>query len=201
MRNTCTIEGCEAYVVGQGLCRKHYMRKYRTGVTSDVRKNARGICSVEGCDRPHQALGLCHGHWKSQRDKRKRAERALPLRCHNCGVEFTGRRRRNPDGPAFCSRACKDKSSWTKGRLAAAALDRKYGLTREQVNAMAARGCHICGTTEWKSRSGRPDVDHCHGTGRVRGVLCHRCNVGLGWFKDDPDWLRKAAAYLERALT
>ncbi|WP_308345211.1 endonuclease VII domain-containing protein [Streptomyces sp. ISL-94] len=40
-------------------------------------------------------------------------------------------------------------------------------------------------------------VDHCHSTGRVRGVLCLNCNVGIGLLKDNPDCMRRAAEYLE----
>jgi len=40
-------------------------------------------------------------------------------------------------------------------------------------------------------------VDHCHQTGRVRGVLCFNCNSAIGKLGDDPDAVRRAAAYLE----
>lgn len=40
-------------------------------------------------------------------------------------------------------------------------------------------------------------VDHCHKSKQIRGLVCHRCNVGLGYFRDDPELLRAAAAYLE----
>lgn len=40
-------------------------------------------------------------------------------------------------------------------------------------------------------------VDHCHKTGRVRGVLCFSCNAALGQFKDQPDVIRRAATYVE----
>jgi hypothetical protein len=72
---------------------------------------------------------------------------------------------------------------------------RKYGLTRSGVEALRGqRGnrCALCGG---------PDpghVDHEHASGRVRALLCERCNLGLGQFKDDPDVLRAAADYVER---
>jgi hypothetical protein len=55
--------------------------------------------------------------------------------------------------------------------------------------------CAIC-------RREQPDgralhVDHCHASGRIRGLLCEACNIGLGLYRDDPAVLRRAAGYIE----
>lgn len=55
--------------------------------------------------------------------------------------------------------------------------------------------CGICGAVRGKRNHA---LDHCHETQKLRGVLCGRCNTGLGMFGDDPARLRAAAAYLER---
>jgi hypothetical protein len=74
-----------------------------------------------------------------------------------------------------------------------------YGMTVEEFDAAAAKGCRICGTTEWGGKTGIAHVDHDHATpGSSRGLLCHNCNVGLGHFKDDPEILAAAIAYLSR---
>ena len=82
---------------------------------------------------------------------------------------------------------------------------RVYGLTPEQYTELvyAQRGvCAICLKAEIETGNGGGvrglAVDHDHETGQVRGLLCRRCNVGLGHFKDDPALLRLATAYLER---
>ena len=76
---------------------------------------------------------------------------------------------------------------------------KKYNLSKEQFDAMlqSQRGvCAICGTDGGGRKSIFPFVDHCHATGRVRGLLCSACNFGIGKFRDNPDLLRKAAEYV-----
>lgn len=86
-----------------------------------------------------------------------------------------------------------------RGRQKAYILKVRYGLTLEDfATLLAAQGgrCAICQIPLDGDR--RPDVDHDHMTKRVRGILCHNCNVGLGGFHDSPTALRAAANYLER---
>ena len=78
-------------------------------------------------------------------------------------------------------------------------LKRNYGITVEQFDEMYERQggcCAICGTTEPGGR-GRFHVDHCHDSGKNRGLLCHHCNTALGLFKDNPELLQAAIEYLE----
>jgi hypothetical protein len=48
-------------------------------------------------------------------------------------------------------------------------------------------------------RAANLHLDHCHGSGELRGILCLSCNQGLGNFADDPARLERAAAYLRGA--
>lgn len=77
-------------------------------------------------------------------------------------------------------------------------LHTKYGITTVEFNALlTAQGgcCAICkGTTP--GGQGEWHVDHDHASGKVRGLLCAPCNLSLGGFKDSPDLLRAALAYL-----
>lgn len=79
-----------------------------------------------------------------------------------------------------------------------------YGMTVEEYDAMfAAQGgvCAICKTYPKQSKSGRNrnlSVDHCHATGKIRGLLCYHCNHILGNALENIERLRAAISYLEK---
>jgi len=57
--------------------------------------------------------------------------------------------------------------------------------------------CDLCGQPP-DGRWGRLNIDHCHATNVFRGLLCSRCNRAIGFFKDNPELMRKAASYVEQ---
>ena len=80
---------------------------------------------------------------------------------------------------------------------------KKCGITLEEYEEKLKKQkglCLICEKPEKRKRNGRVmslHVDHCHKTGKVRGLLCSNCNSALGKFGDSIKRLRKAIAYLE----
>lgn len=86
-------------------------------------------------------------------------------------------------------------------------LNREFNMSLESYDSiiLSQNGvCAICKKEESATTRGvkkRLSLDHCHKTGKVRGVLCDNCNRALGLFRDDPNLLRAAIAYLEKHQT
>ena len=64
-----------------------------------------------------------------------------------------------------------------------------YGVSKEDIGITS---CMICGSEE------RLCIDHCHTTSKVRGILCSKCNTGLGMFRDNIEYLAEAIKYLTK---
>jgi hypothetical protein len=79
-------------------------------------------------------------------------------------------------------------------------LNRLYALRPGQYEEMLAsqgNACAICKSADpGQYNSTRFNIDHCHETGAVRGLLCHTCNRGLGLLQDSPEFLESAARYV-----
>lgn len=79
-------------------------------------------------------------------------------------------------------------------------LKKKYGITLEEYNKMYNEQegcCAICDKHSTESKLSLA-VDHCHLTGKIRGLLCNVCNSAIGKLKDDEDLLLKAVEYLRK---
>lgn len=83
-------------------------------------------------------------------------------------------------------------------------LNKNYNLSVHQFNEMyrgQSGACLICGKTLENIfllvKGVRLAIDHCHKTGKVRGMLCNNCNSGIGKLNDDIEMLEKAIWYLK----
>ena len=96
------------------------------------------------------------------------------------------------------------RGSYDYARDKSSRLKKEYGIDLEQAQALLeSQGCKcaICAKPlsmlqADKKAADFSHVDHCHTTGKVRGILCNNCNHGVGKFMDSPELLRKAATYL-----
>jgi hypothetical protein len=79
---------------------------------------------------------------------------------------------------------------------------RKYNLTSEQYNdklKIQNYSCDIC-NVHIDNLNKELAVDHCHTTGKIRGLLCGNCNSGIGFFNDDISRIKNAIQYLKKHL-
>jgi len=75
---------------------------------------------------------------------------------------------------------------------------RQYGISIDKYQEMSVKQdhkCAICGNVE--SNNKKLSLDHCHATGKIRSLLCQKCNRGLGLFNDNVTLLQAASEYLK----
>ncbi len=175
------------------MCSYHYERH----------RKASTVCVVEDCERPQFCRKWCQRHyWRWRRygdvtanhdpvqepictidgcnEPTRGAGRGLCKRHYL--IDYNRRRPPDPEG-----QRARGRKHILKG----------YGLTPEQYHALAEaqdHRCAICGTTEPGGRSWT--VDHDHQTGKVRGLLCRKCNTGLGLLGDNVKRIEAVMRYL-----
>ena len=98
---------------------------------------------------------------------------------------------------AFAARQRGERVPRLAGGAAAQRPGRAQLVTDAEYEALLEAQGGVCRICQGPDTSGRSlAVDHDHASGRVRGLLCGRCNLGLGTFKDDPALLAAAIEYL-----
>lgn len=123
--------------------------------------------------------------------------------CKSCYIADYNRR--NPDGPSatWIARHPEEMKRHARKRVL-----KGHGLTIEQYETMwrgqggkcANPGCADAFPLEMPNYRLGLQVDHCHATGRVRGLLCGPCNTALGYTRDDPERLKGLIVYLARSV-
>ena len=113
-------------------------------------------------------------------------------------------RARNKNNPVFKEKHRVDaRQRYRDGRTLDYLLNKKYGISKAQYQIMLEQQdgvCKICLEPNHWTRSKTLAVDHDHRTGRVRGLLCNRCNLMLGKADDDIGILHSAIEYLKGEL-
>ena len=128
----------------------------------------------------------------------------IDLECAFCGVRFSPLRRCGPV-PKFCARGCREKAyrSRLSFRDRSMAKIRRRGSPGDEFDRLMSEQDGRCRICQIQIGLGGLSgdalcVDHCHTTGEFRGLICGRCNTGLGQFRDNTDHLLAAAYYLLR---
>lgn len=99
--------------------------------------------------------------------------------CTNCNTEI-----------------CRSRRHLNKESFKFTQLKLNYGLTKDKYLELIELQNNRCKICNIKLDGGlKTHVDHCHKTGKIRGILCNHCNLGIGHLKDDPKLLRAAALY------
>lgn len=171
-------------------CRKNYTRTYR-----DLHKKPIGyigICKKCGENKHHSPTGArCKDCVKQQTRDNKEVRREY-------NKEY---RHKNKEKIEAKLKVLKENGNLTL-RDRRSKLKRVYNITLDQYTEMQIAQnfkCAICGSTDPQSK-GRKDlfIDHCHNSNKVRGLLCSKCNMGLGSFQDSTETLEKAILYLNQ---
>ena len=141
---------------------------------------------------------------KRESDKRWREANAERLRAQrkekywiNAEESRAKRRKEYKENIKAYVKRAKEYKKTDQGKIADKRwrLKKRYGMSVDAWDSMYQEQnglCKIC------KASPVQHTDHCHTTGKIRGLLCHKCNAGLGMFNDDPELFTKAIAYLAR---
>lgn len=182
----CSAENCDRKLHANSLCINHYREVRRRAAGAEARKKREPNCSVELCEEVHYSLGYCVNHYsrlKSTGDLKENVPFKKFIRGQvGCLVTSC-------DRPHHSNGVCRSHNT----------TYRTYNISVDRLVELLSSSCEIC------SRTDRLSIDHDHSCcpgktscGKcVRGVLCTGCNRGIGQMMDNPEFLRKAAAYLE----
>ena len=173
----CSQCNREMQIVAKGLCSTCYS------------KSKIGTCAVCGELKPISARGMCgncYDKWLKDTNpeyRKKQISNSKDWRIAN-SEHVTEKSK---------ERWAKEKDDPEKIKQRRDKHYRQYGLTADDADKLKTEPCMLCGGT-----SETMHIDHDHDSGKFRGVLCSKCNNGLGFFNDSIELLQKAIRYLTK---
>lgn len=221
----CTEPDCGSPVRAKGLCTSHYNKKIRSAECPGCggRRTSSALycttCHLErfqeappeekectGCARtlPIEEFGWrrTSGGQSKVRSRCRQCERdsAKDYRASRRAADPEGyREQRKRERVGEEERLRGDPERWMYRSLRQSA--RMLGVDPQEVLDRYEEVGNVCESCGWlgEPKPGkRVHVDHCHTTGRFRGLLCSKCNLTAGHWEDSPEHLRAVANYLER---
>lgn len=143
---------------------------------------------MKTCRRGHEYEGRCKECLKLANGRyRERNREVLSKKARKC---FLNHKETNSE--YYQKWQVRNKDYQRKYRL-----DAKYSISIDDFNKMLEQQNNLCNICN-RQFNNDVCVDHCHVTDKVRGLLCNKCNTGLGLFQESIDVLKNAAEYLAR---
>ena len=118
--------------------------------------------------------------------------------CKKYHAEYV-KRWKNKDKKSFLRKEREKYNKLSLSKKKNRHLRKTYGITLADFKAMMKRQAGKCVIGNETLTKFNTHVDHCHATGKIRGLLCKECNVGLGNFTDSVIKLKKAITYLKES--
>lgn len=160
----------------------------------------RRACAKFRANNPERAKEIAHRHyWKDVEATRAKA-RTIAAKPENKARKSEREKKRYQENIEAQRERGRKQAAAKPEQARARKLKSKFNITVEQWEEIfdsQGRVCAICKSATPK-KALNWHTDHCHSSGKVRGILCHGCNTGLGMFEDRPESLVSAANYLSK---
>lgn len=191
-----------------------------TKVIYDPNNPDRGLCCIDGCKNLQHNHGnnrwgrfCCNHHREPLAREQRKATRNQHREMLKAEIAARGiERRRNLKAleiyPRLCTKCGQQRSvvEWggrrtvckpcTAKRVRERTLKKKYNIDTVEYKMMVLSQNGVCAICGLPPNNKGLVVDHCHDTDNLRGLLCGKCNTGLGQFNDDLDLLASASSYI-----
>lgn len=214
-RAACSVDGCDRPAKAKGYCERHYGNLWRTGEPVPLFGYGERVKHPLYATWDYQKrcaqgrVAAWADFWQFVADAPPKPSGKHMARRYSINEPW------GPENfywhqlaPAATTHKERQRAWRARNPLASKghSLKKQFGITldtyMEMYEAQGGR-CGICGRqgapfSASKGKSETLAVDHCHGTGRIRELLCPNCNKGIALFKESPHELRKAISYLQR---